>query len=93
MTSFTGLAVFAAIYLLVELIDLDYFWIYLFFGCVTLAIAAVMYLGFPHFKGEAEQHKKMVLRKRYWLYYLLTFLSGARRQIFIVFAIPIDKFK
>ena len=28
----------------------------------------------------------MVLRKRYWLYYLLQFMSGARRQIFVVFA-------
>jgi MFS family permease len=28
----------------------------------------------------------MVLRKRYWLYYALQFMSGARRQIFVVFA-------
>ena len=36
----------------------------------------------------------MVLRKRYWLYYVLTFLSGARRQIFIVFAgfLMVEKF-
>jgi MFS family permease len=27
-----------------------------------------------------------VLRQRYWLYYLLTFMAGARRQIFTVFA-------
>jgi MFS family permease len=26
-----------------------------------------------------------VLRKRYWLYYALTFMSGARRQIFMAF--------
>ena len=32
------------------------------------------------------QNKKLVLRKRYWLYYALTFMSGARRQIFTVFA-------
>ena len=53
-----------------------------------------MYLGCPHFKGEAEQHKTMVLRRRYWLYYLLTFLSGARRQIFVVFAgfLMVEKF-
>lgn len=34
-----------------------------------------------------SQHKKMIFRTRYWLYYLLNLLSGARRQIFIVFAI------
>src|SRR3546814_20529676 len=36
----------------------------------------------------------MVLRKRYWLYYALVFMSGARRQIFIVFAgfLMVEKF-
>lgn len=34
-----------------------------------------------------SQHKKMILKKRYWLYYVLNFLSGARRQIFVVFAV------
>ena len=33
------------------------------------------------------QQNKLVLRRRYWLYYTLNFLSGARRQIFIVFAV------
>jgi predicted MFS family arabinose efflux permease len=28
----------------------------------------------------------MFLKRRYWLYYLLTFMSGARRQIFMVFS-------
>ncbi len=35
----------------------------------------------------APQKKKMYLRRRYWLYYWLTFLEGSRRQIFIVFAV------
>jgi len=92
--AFTGLAVFAVIYLLVEWLALDYLWIYLLFGCCTVVLACVMYFACPHFKGEAEQHKTMVLRKRYWLYYLLTFLSGARRQIFVVFAgfLMVEKF-
>lgn len=33
------------------------------------------------------QHKKMIFRKKYWLFYLLNIFSGARRQIFIVFAV------
>lgn len=33
------------------------------------------------------QNKKMVLKKKYWLFYTLNFLSGARRQIFVVFAV------
>ena len=92
--SFTGLAVFAALYLLFQWLHLDYLWIYLLFGATTVAIGVVMYFGCPHFQGEAEQHKTMVLRRRYWLYYLLTFLSGARRQIFVVFAgfLMVEKF-
>ena len=92
--SFTGLAVFAAIFLLVEWLALDFLWTYLLLGGLTLVIGCLMYFGCPHFKGEAEQHKHMVVRQRYWLYYLLTFLSGARRQIFVVFAgfLMVEKF-
>ena len=41
-----------------------------------------------------EQRKNLVLRKRYWLFYALTFMGGARRQIFIVFAgfMMVEKF-
>ena len=43
-------------------------------------------------KNPAEEEglhrqNKLVLRRKYWLYYTLNFLSGARRQIFIVFAV------
>jgi predicted MFS family arabinose efflux permease len=34
-----------------------------------------------------HRQNKLVLRRKYWLYYTLNFLSGARRQIFIVFAV------
>ena len=92
--SFVGLAVFGLLYLLVDWLALDYLWIYLIFGLGTLVLALLMYFGCPEFRGEAEQHKTMVLRRRYWLYYLLTFLSGARRQIFVVFAgfLMVEKF-
>ena len=92
--SFTGLFVFAALYCLVDLLNLGYQLVYLLGGSLTALIAVTMYLKFPHFKGESEQHKKIILRKRYWLYYLLTFLSGARRQIFVVFAgfLMVEKF-
>jgi len=33
------------------------------------------------------QHRKMIFRKRYALYYFLTFMAGARRQIFIAFSV------
>lgn len=33
------------------------------------------------------QRSGVVFKKRYWLFYLLTLLSGARRQIFMVFSV------
>ena len=92
--SFTGLFVFALLYLMLEQYHLAYEWIYLFGGLGTVILALMITFGFPHFKGEAEQHKKMILKKCYWLYYLLTFFSGARRQIFVVFAgfLMVEKF-
>lgn len=93
--SFTGLFIFSILYLLLDLLNIEYVWIYLVGGLLTALLAVVIYRAFPHFKGEAEQHKKMILRKNYWLYYALTFLSGARRQIFVVFAgfLMVEKFK
>ncbi|MBW2593348.1 MAG: MFS transporter, partial [Deltaproteobacteria bacterium] len=33
------------------------------------------------------QRKRLILRKKYWLFYFLTFMAGARRQIFMAFAV------
>lgn len=41
----------------------------------------------PSAKDIPIQHKKMILRSKYWLFYALTFLAGARRQIFVAFAV------
>jgi hypothetical protein len=50
--------------------------------------------NFPLFPEKVSQTKKIILRKRYWLYYALQFMSGARRQIFVVFAgfLMVEKF-
>jgi len=92
--SFVGLFVYAAIYFFIDHLNFSYQTIYLFGGLSTVFIAVFIYKNFPHFTGDAEQHKKLILRKNYWLYYLLTFLSGARRQIFVVFAgfLMVEKF-
>ncbi|MDR1243176.1 MAG: MFS transporter [Deltaproteobacteria bacterium] len=37
--------------------------------------------------GMPAQRRKMVVRKKYLLFYILTFLSGARRHIFTTFSI------
>lgn len=84
--SFTSIAAFALIWITSDWLALDYAVIYAAGGGATALIAVVAWLAFPRFPQKVEQHKTMVLRRRYWLYYLLTFLSGARRQIFVVFA-------
>ncbi|RLB75864.1 MAG: MFS transporter, partial [Deltaproteobacteria bacterium] len=69
-------------------------WLYLGFGGMTMGIALTAWILFPQFPQQTAQHKHMVLRSRYWLYYALVFMSGARRQIFMVFAgfLMVEKF-
>jgi predicted MFS family arabinose efflux permease len=55
-------------------------------GGGMVAIGGVV-LMFASRQLQAERENRLVLRKRYWLYYLLSFLQGCRRQIFITFAI------
>ena len=92
--SFAGLAAYAIVYAAFDLAGFDYRWVYLLGGGLTVAIAVFAWLGFPRFAQPVVQHKHMVLRRRYWLYYALTFMSGARRQIFVVFAgfLMVEKF-
>jgi hypothetical protein len=94
VASVTSLLVYAALWLLLEIAGLDYRWNFLIAGVICVGIAAFVRLGFPHFPGKTRQHTHLVLRKRYWLYYALTFFSGARRQIFMVFAafLMVEKF-
>lgn len=92
--SVTSLVVYGVLYGLLDWLHLDYVWNFLLAGGVCTLLALVMWFGFPHFPLKAEQNKSIVLRKRYWLYYALTFFSGARRQIFTVFAafLMVEKF-
>ena len=66
--------------------DLSYSLVYWVAGGVTMGIALLCFVAFPQFESPDPQTKKLVLRRRYWLYYALQFMSGARRQIFVVFA-------
>ena len=93
--SITSLILYAAIWCLLELFNIDYVYIFLICGIICIGIAFYLQLSFPIFKPKNIQHKNIILRKKYSLYYILIFLSGARRQIFIVFAafLMVEKFK
>ena len=74
--------------------ELSYESIYLIASSLCLGLTLFAWLGFPHFKSATPQRKNLLMRKRYWLYYALTFMGGARRQIFVVFAgfLMVEKF-
>jgi MFS transporter len=92
--AFASLAVYGLIYLATKFANIEYATIYALGGSVSVFVALVCWAAYPSFKVDVIQTKKIVLRKRYWLYYFLTFMSGARRQIFMVFAgfMMVEKF-
>ena len=69
-----------------EAFRLSYATVYLISGGACLAIAVYCMIAFPQFESPNPQVTRLILRRRYWLYYALQFMSGARRQIFVVFA-------
>lgn len=66
---------------------LPYKYSFLFLGVFVIFAAIYILFQNPVQKETVPQHKKLFLRKKYWLFYVLNFLSGARRQIFVVFAV------
>lgn len=85
-SSFFGLATFIAIILAIQFFDASAKTIFFFCGLFCAVLAAYL-LSFTHFKEhKIAQKNKIILRKEYSTYYMLTFLGGARRQIFVAFA-------
>jgi len=66
---------------------LDYTGMFLVVGGVVCLAGLWATFQDPTHADIPPQHLRMFLKRRYWLYYLLTFLSGARRQIYMVFSI------
>tara|TARA_B110001469_G_scaffold14035_1_gene14154 strand:+ start:126 stop:1271 length:1146 start_codon:yes stop_codon:yes gene_type:complete len=93
-SSAASLAAYSFLWLAVDQLGLSYRAIYLVGGSVCLCLTLLTWLAFPRFKSKTPQRKHLLMRKRYWLYYALTFMGGARRQIFTVFAgfLMVEKF-
>lgn len=72
----------------------NYYLIYMSLGGLVIAMGIWGLSQNPSRADIIPQRKEMVFRKKYWLYYFLTFIAGARRQIFIVFAafLLVEKF-
>ena len=89
-----NLIVLGGIYLYLYFFAANYVFIYMLAGGAAIAIGFFCWTAIPHFEDSVVQKKSLFLRRQYWLYYFLTFLAGARRQIFVVFAgfLMVEKF-
>ncbi|TMV07680.1 MFS transporter [Ruegeria sediminis] len=88
------LVVYGLIVLTWERFDLAYNTVFMAAGGLTVLLALFSLVAYPQFDSPTPQTKKLILRRRYWLYYALQFMAGARRQIFVVFAgfMMVEKF-
>ncbi|MBW1851827.1 MAG: MFS transporter [Deltaproteobacteria bacterium] len=73
------------IYLLTLVLDFEQ--TYLIIGGMIIVAGIWAFTRNPTDQSIIPQHKKMIFRKKYWLFYFLTFMAGARRQIFMAFAV------
>jgi len=65
----------------------DIKWLFVLTGIVVVIISLYSMKINPEKEDLPVQHKKLIFRKKYTLFYILNLLSGARRQIFVVFAV------
>lgn len=74
---------------------LEYTQLFVILGGITMAAGLWCLTQDPSDKDLPPQRKKMVFRKKYWLFYALSMLAGSRRQVFVAFAVflLVQKFK
>jgi hypothetical protein len=84
--SVAGLISYGLLVLTWETLNLSYTLVYMVAGGTTAIIALFCFFAYPQYESPEPQLKTFILRRRYWLYYALQFMAGARRQIFTVFA-------
>jgi hypothetical protein len=85
ISALTNIVVGGAIYFMVKY--MGYTEMFAILGAVAVMCGLWALTRDPSAEGLPLQHKKMVFKKKYWLFYALTFMSGARRQIFVGFAV------
>lgn len=89
-----ALCAYGVIWALMEYFQWPYVHAYALIGGLGAIIVVLLWWSFPQFKAVSVQTKKLIIKKQYSLYYALVFFSGARRQIFVVFAgfLMVEKF-
>ena len=87
LSAIANISIGAVIWAVFKFTELPMKTAYAFLGVVIIGFGIYSLFKDPADKDLPIQHKKVVIRKKYWLFYSLNFLSGARRQIFVVFAV------
>jgi len=85
MAAASSIAIGLAVFVLASFLDFKA--IYLIIGALIILVALWGFTRNPTDKTLLPQRNKMIFRQKYALFYFLTFMSGARRQIFIAFAV------
>ncbi|MEA2077198.1 MAG: MFS transporter [Candidatus Marinimicrobia bacterium] len=87
LSAIANIAIGAVIWALFRFTHLPMSLVYAVLGVLIIGFGIYSIFKDPADKELPIQHKKIIIRKKYWLFYALNFLSGARRQIFVVFAV------
>jgi hypothetical protein len=83
VSTFAAIGGYGVVYVGTRFLHGDYpgiFWA----GAVAGVLAVGLWLGMPKIGGQ-EDRPRLVIKRRYWLFYLLSFFFGARKQVFITF--------
>lgn len=84
-TALTNIATGVFIWLMAGFLSFQ--WMFFIVGVLVFLAGVYSLRKNPVDELLPPQHKKLILKRKYWLFYVLNLLSGSRRQIFMVFAI------
>lgn len=59
---------------------------YFYLAGASIVLAGMLCMALGHHAASGQPRARLILRREYGLFYLLTFLEGCRRQIFLIFA-------
>ena len=85
LVSVAALVVYTLVWLARTTLGAGYAPLYVAAGVGTTLLVLMVRRGSRNLPAPASERTGFVLRQRYWLFYALTFMGGARRQIFVVF--------
>ncbi len=80
-------SIVVGVFIFIMAATLDFTRMYMIIGGIIMAMALWGFTRRPTSADMVPQRKRMIFRRRYSLFYFLTFMAGARRQIFIAFSV------